>query len=129
MNTKPRDIPASESLRLLALDAGAEDWTGLYELIWSANRVWPNASTEVKIAAAISAVLDLLRSGYLEFRRNRWTTRESERIPDREAEAIVAESASYEPPDSNGLFIEFACTLAGQGAYQAIPETEFKGLL
>ena len=127
--TKPRDNPTPEGLRLLALDGGAEDWTGLYELIWSANRVWPNASTEVKIAAAISAVLELLRSGHLEFRRSWWATRETEQIPRREAEAIVGESASYDRPDSSGLFIEFTCTLAGQGAYQAIPETEFEGLL
>ena len=60
------------ALCTLALEAGAEDYTGLYEVIWELNGKFPEVSEAEKIGAARVALMHLLSEGLIEVYRTEW---------------------------------------------------------
>ena len=50
-------------LRQSILEDGAEDYTGLYEIIWSLNTHYPEVDRATKVSASRPILLDLLRRG------------------------------------------------------------------
>lgn len=56
----------------LALEAGVDDYTGLYEVILELNGKFPEVSEAEKIAAATAALSALLNEGQIELYRTEW---------------------------------------------------------
>ena len=48
-------------LRQEVLSDGEEDYTGLYEIVWSLNTQYPEVSRDLKVVAARAIVADLVK--------------------------------------------------------------------
>jgi hypothetical protein len=85
-------------LRQEILGSGAEDYTGLYEIIWSLNTHYPNVTREAKLAAAGPIVLDLLRCGEIMLFTTRWATNQFDPVPASRASELAAQLTSWDDP-------------------------------
>lgn len=85
-------------LRQLILEDGAEDYTGLYEIIWSLNTHYPTIDRATKLAAARPIVLDLLQRGEIFLFTNRWAPSHYDPVSADKASEIAASSKSWDDP-------------------------------
>jgi hypothetical protein len=60
--------------RALALELGAEDEFGLYELVWSLNAAYPESSPTEHVSAARAAIVKLLDEGRIDLLRAQWAS-------------------------------------------------------
>ena len=64
----------TDRLRQSILDDGAEDYTGLYEIIWSLNTHYPEIDRATKLSVARPVFLDLLGRGEIILFTTRWAS-------------------------------------------------------
>ncbi|MEP0547971.1 MAG: hypothetical protein ABJF88_13635 [Rhodothermales bacterium] len=81
------------------LSAAAEDWLGLYEVVWCLNTLQPMATVTEKYAAAEEAVRSLLRSGSVSLYRLPWQepSTVADLVETAEVEAVLANPQSWSP--------------------------------
>ena len=91
------DIDISR-LRQSILEDGAEDYTGLYEIIWSLNAHYPAIDRATKLAAARPIVLELLQRGEILLFTNRWASNNYDPVPADKASELAASSKSWDAP-------------------------------
>lgn len=64
----------SDKLRDDILSDGDEDYTGLYEIIWSLNHKYPGVSRKDKVAIARPVFADLIREGRVSLFETVWAS-------------------------------------------------------
>jgi predicted DNA-binding transcriptional regulator len=101
------------------LASAVEDYTGLYEVIWELNTVFPEISKEVKVTAARKAVVSLLKGGLIELYHTVWVGGGYRLIVDGQAEVLANDPESYEPPrqEEPGEYYCFGATSKGEATY------------
>jgi hypothetical protein len=92
-----RDIDKSD-LRRRILEDGSEDYTGLYEIIWSLNTHYPDVPRETKMTAARGVMLDLLQSGEIALYKTRWASNEYVAVPPSEALTVAQSAEAWGDP-------------------------------
>lgn len=85
-------------LREEILSDGAEDYFGLYEIIWSLNGQYPDVSRDLKIAAARAVTVDLLNEGRISLYRTVWASNRYDPVQLEEALHAVGTAAPWEDP-------------------------------
>jgi hypothetical protein len=85
-------------LRQDVLSDGKEDYTGLYEIVWSLNTQYPDVSRDLKVAAARAIVTGLLREGQVALYRTVWASNRYEPVPQKDALGALGASAAWEDP-------------------------------
>ena len=91
------DIDISK-LRQAIVEDGDEDYTGLYEIIWSLNTHYPDIARDAKVAAARGIALDLLREGRISLYTTRWASNKYDPIPSTEATQLVESAEAWDDP-------------------------------
>jgi hypothetical protein len=117
-----------ERVRLIALSDANEDWTGLYELIWSLNRIYPDLEESEKVKMAVHALTSLIEAGLIELGLALWKTQAIRTVPPEEySRAISNQDAWKSPDDVNGdTYYCFATTEAGEQAYASLTPREIE---
>ncbi len=85
-------------LRQDVLSDGKEDYTGLYEIVWSLNTQYPDVSRDLKIAAARAIVADLLKGGHVALYRTVWASNRYEPVSQNDALGALGAPAAWEDP-------------------------------
>jgi hypothetical protein len=115
--------------RVMALTDAAEDYWGLYELVWELNTKYPDSSGDERLQVARAALTGLLQDGLVELFSARWSPSHYEAVSAGRAVALVALDSAWRPPsDADGTFVAFAVTDAGRRAYQTLSEDDFSGV-
>jgi hypothetical protein len=91
-------------LRREVLSDGEEDYTGLYEIIWSLNTQYPDVSRDLKIAAAQAVVAELLKEGHLAVYRTTWASNRFEPVPQQDAVVALGVPEAWEDPTDQPYF-------------------------
>ena len=97
------------------LGDGTDDYTGLYEIIWSLNTHYPDVAREAKFTAARSIVLDLLKRGDISLFTTRWCTNQFDPVPSNEALDLAAQSTSWDDP-TDDPYVCYATLQPADGA-------------
>jgi hypothetical protein len=96
----------------------AEEESGLYEIIWSFNTIWPEAPVGEKYAMAEVTVRRLLSSGCVELWRTsrQGNERSSFLVPKDEAILMLSNPVTWYPslPEEPPAFIEIGITPQGE---------------
>lgn len=101
------------------LSDACEDYTGLYEILWSLNTAYPEMSEKTKLDVAREALSDLVMRGLVELFTATWPPQSYTSVPSSNAfSAIAADSSWAPPPEPPAVFYAFAATPAGEQAYQ-----------
>lgn len=96
-----------------ALSDANEDCTGLWELAWRVNSLYPSKTSEGKLRLAREAIKSLLDKGYLSI----YQTYDAElALPASEAMAVLESDEAWLPP-SEGPGYWFLATKDGKDAY------------
>jgi hypothetical protein len=85
-------------LKQSILEDGAEDYTGLYEIIWSLNTHYPEIDHATKLSAARPIFLDLLRRGEVILFSTRWASSQYDPVPADKAVELATSPKSWEDP-------------------------------
>ncbi|MDB4906245.1 MAG: hypothetical protein JWO05_1029 [Gemmatimonadetes bacterium] len=93
-----------DKLRTEMLSAGGEDYTGLYEVIWSLNATYPAVGRAEKLRAAQAVVSQLLAEGRVGLYTTTWLSRQFEDVPAREAEALVHDPSVWSEPNEKPYY-------------------------
>ena len=101
-------IPASE-IEELVRELASEDCYGLYEIIWSLNRLYPSLPEHEKIEAAIPVLRRALETGEVMLFTATWGSKDHEAIARDQALRMVLRVAAWAPPneESGGAYISF----------------------
>ena len=103
------------------LSSGAEDWFGLYEIVWGLNSKHPGTSMGDKYQAAEAALRSLLARGWVQLYREVGTgqgpLRHDPIDPSAYDEILSNPTGWY--PEYDGIRIVYTATPAGQQAYLA----------
>ena len=97
----------SDQLRRDILEDGNEDYTGLYEIIWSLNTKYPGVSREQKVDVARKVFSELLRENRVAVFENVWGSSKFEPVDPKTALNAVANDSAWEEP-SPGPALWFA---------------------
>lgn len=85
-------------LRAAIVEDGRDDYTGLYEIIWSLNTHYPEIALDTKVEAARKIVLDLLQNREITLFTNRWPTNHFEPVPPENEFQLAAATQAFEDP-------------------------------
>src|SRR5437879_8727974 len=85
-------------LRRDILGDGHEDYTGLYEIVWSLNTQYPDVSRDLKVAAARAIVAELLKDGRVALYRTVWASNRYEPVPQKDAPGALGAPAAWDDP-------------------------------
>jgi hypothetical protein len=88
----------SDQLRQEILEDGTEDYTGLYEIIWSLNHKYPAVSREQKVAIARKVFSELLRENRVAVFENVWASGNFAPVDPKTALNAVANDSAWEDP-------------------------------
>ena len=88
-------------LRQSILEDGAEDYTGLYEIIWSLNTHYPEVDRATKVSASRPILLDLLRRGEVILFTTRWASSQYDPVPSDKAVELATSPKSWEDPSGD----------------------------
>src|SRR6266699_4841206 len=94
-------------LRQDVLSDGKQDYTGLYEIVWSLNTQYPDVSRDLKIAAARAILADLLKESHVALYRTVWASNRYEPVPAKDALGALGAPAAWEDP-SNQPYLCYA---------------------
>ncbi len=100
-----------------------EDYSGLYEVVWSfRTNFMPNATEQELIAAAASAVQTQLARGTIRLVRFRMRpVPEVQDVPDSEVAGILQSASSWSPPGSwEDWYPSFYATDEGERAWRKL---------
>ena len=120
---------SDERTEQILLLAANEDYTGLYELIWDLNSLFPDASLGEKYDAAERAARKLLDLGWIRLYQADLRWERFEELDIASAKATLSDPTSWYsvkwypvknwPSESEGVCIVFAATEAGERAYMS----------
>ncbi len=85
-------------LRADVISDAAEDYWGLYEIIWSLNTQYPDVAADAQLAASRSVIADLVVSGTIELYEGTWPSNHFERIQSDVALTRLLDDAAWLPP-------------------------------
>jgi hypothetical protein len=88
----------SDQLRQDILEDGTEDYTGLYEIIWSLNHKYPAVSREQKVDVARRVFSELLRESRVAVFENVWASSNFAAVDSKAALNAVANDSAWEDP-------------------------------
>lgn len=88
----------SEQLRRDILEDGTEDYTALYEIIWSLNHKYPAVSREQKVTAARKVFSELLRENRVAVFENEWASSKFAPVDPKIALNAVENDSAWEDP-------------------------------
>jgi hypothetical protein len=113
---------SDEHTEQILLSAANEDYTGLYELIWELNSLFPDASVGEKYGAAERAARKLLDLGWIRLYQNDLKLERFEELDPTSAKDALSDPTSWYPvkswtSESEGVRIVLAITEAGEQAY------------
>jgi len=91
-------------LREEVLSDGADDYFGLYEIIWSLNGQYPDVSREQKVDAARTVALALLESGKISLYKTVWASNRYDPVPKEEALSAVRSDGAWKDPTEDPYF-------------------------
>ena len=106
---------AQRALIALALEAGAEDYTGLYEIIWELNNKFPSVAEAEKIRMARQAIEHCLSQGLVELYQTCWPPVEYIPAPEDAARAALALDATWRMEQGGPkAFLAYCTTQRGE---------------
>lgn len=105
-----RAIPI-ERIKYEIVSSANEDMSGLYEIIWALNSLYPAITKTDKINHSKPAIIELLQRDIIDLYSRNWNTQIEEKIEKAKALEIVTQDASWKAPsdETNG---EYYCFLA-----------------
>lgn len=93
--------------------SGHEDWTGLWEIVWSLQTEYPDLRGTPARDEARKLLEELLRCGSVYLCLFDEDTNSETMMPEQEALAVLARDESWEPPQSPKGQFRFATTAEG----------------
>ncbi|MEO7299618.1 MAG: hypothetical protein ABI042_13700 [Verrucomicrobiota bacterium] len=103
------------------LESGLEDVTGIYEVIWRLNTVFPSASIAAKYDAADRRVRELLRGGHIRLvRQFLGQTDRIEPVHATDIDAVLRSPTAWYPSDlsSGASQVAYETTDSGAPLYE-----------
>ena len=91
-------------LRAEIISDGEDDYTGLYEIIWSLNSAYPDLPRAPKVAAARAVTAELLNEGRLRFYKTIWASNDFEPVSAAVARAAVSSDEAWDDPTEDPYF-------------------------
>jgi len=109
----------TDRLRCTILSAGAEDYTGFYEVLWELKRLYPEVPDDLILESAQAVLAKLHQDGLVELFAATWHPSSFEPIPSTESLQSLANPRSWRAPreSRDGAYCAFANTLAGDQEY------------
>ena len=109
------------SLATEILSNACDDFTGLYEVLWTLNRIHPDVPEDTKLAAAQHVVLTLLKLHFIQMYETTWQTPRYTPLLEAQADVVIRDPRSWNPPPQEGLGLYYCCTATREGerAYYA----------
>ncbi len=92
------------NLRDEVLSDGADDYFGLYEIIWSLNGHYPDVSREQKISAARSVVLALLQEDKISLFKTVWASNRYDPVSKDEVLGALRSDDAWKDPTEDPYF-------------------------
>lgn len=115
-----------DNLRLVVLESGTEDYTGLYEVIWELNSMFPNVSEHEKICAARDVLKHLLAEELIELYEARWPPVEHTRVGENIARIAMERDEAWRMyeggPDE---FLAYVTTQSGEEELSRLSQVIF----
>jgi len=100
---------------------GTEDWQGLWELLWTVEKYYPNTSATDQLEASIDALSRLARFGLIEFCRvvgRRGPLPDEPTLSRNDAESAVSDPSAWDGNLPPGNTVWFAATELGRKALE-----------
>jgi hypothetical protein len=88
----------SKQLRADILSDGKEDYTGLYEIVWSLNQKYPDVSREAKVTEARTVFADLLREDRVSVFETTWGSSNYKPVPKADATSALRNDSAWSDP-------------------------------
>ena len=94
-----------QTIEAMILDLAADDYTGLWELVWGAGAKSPEVETATLRKSLLTALENLIADGKVILYRGTTFAGEESAVPTTEAKGLLAREDSWEPPESNALHL------------------------
>jgi hypothetical protein len=89
----------------MILDLAADDYTGLWELVWGAGAKNPEVETAALRRLLLTTLTKLIADGTLRLYRGTKFTGEESVVSTAEAEELLDKANSWDPPESNTVHL------------------------
>ncbi|RZJ99921.1 MAG: hypothetical protein EOO46_21545 [Flavobacterium sp.] len=96
----------SNTIRKEILNLAIEDISGLYEIIWSLNSLFPHISLKEKIENSKPILKSFVDCGLIELYKRKWAQIGEEKIPMDEYKTIIENDKNWEF-DDEGIYYCF----------------------
>lgn len=103
---------------------GMEDYAGLWEVVWELNGLLPDRSSPENQRLAYSIIRYLFEKKFIEFYRCKGPDGELKAVPPAFVSTVLANPASWEPPDFHGTSWRISTTESGVEKYHVLPTIE-----
>ena len=92
-------------MEAMILELAEDDYTGLWEFVWSAGAIGPQVEGGTLLSSLRVALLNLLAAGKIRLYRGRRFSGEEKLVASSEVESLIAKTDSWEPPELNGVHL------------------------
>ncbi|MHB8143975.1 MAG: hypothetical protein ACYDGX_10080 [Thermoleophilia bacterium] len=106
-----------DEFKKIALWAGIEDYSGLWEFLWEINGKFPNLSMREREEVAKKTIVRLLKNDWIKLYRYREPNGELISVKRNEYLEIVNDRKNWEAPEFDGISVRFGTTKMGEKAY------------
>ena len=94
-----------QSLDAMILDLAADDYTGLWELVWGARAKSPELETATHHKLLLAALENLIADGKVKLYRGTRFTGEENPVSAADTGELLLRTDSWEPPESNAVHL------------------------
>jgi hypothetical protein len=94
-----------QNLDAMILDLAADDYTGLWELVWGAGAKTPEVEAATLRKSLLTALESLIADGKVKLYRGTTFTGEENAVLTSEAAQLLAREDSWEPPESSAVHL------------------------
>ena len=100
---------------------GMEDYSGLWEILWELNTLYPEISETKKYELAQNTVQALIDKGYLNLYRCEEPYDKLSKVSSNEAYSLIDDFESWKEPKPNSISLRIGTTQKGEDAYKSFP--------
>lgn len=97
----------NEIVKLEILTSAIEDISGLYEIIWGLNTIYPDVSENIKISVAQPIIKLLLQTGLVQLYKCKWTTNQEQIISPADWDRVIDDVLNWNIPNDSGDYFAF----------------------
>ena len=97
----------NEIVKLEILTSAIEDMSGLYEIIWGLNTIYPDVSENIKISVAQPIIKLFLQTGLVQLYKCKWNTDQEEILSPSDWNRVIDNVLNWNIANDSGDYFAF----------------------